>query len=94
MVWGIFPGEERISWEGHLFGAISGVIMAVYYRKKYFSPDKYNLKVDPEFEEFVDEYNHQLKLIEEQDELLKKQTMNTTSDENLKIFFEYLKKEK
>ena len=29
MVWGIFPVEERISWEGHLGGAISGVLMAV-----------------------------------------------------------------
>lgn len=28
MVWGIFPVEERISWEGHLGGAISGVFMA------------------------------------------------------------------
>lgn len=34
-VWGIFPGftlKERISWEGHLMGAIAGVVLAFFYR--------------------------------------------------------------
>lgn len=92
MVWGIFPGEEQISWEGHLFGAISGVIMAVYFRKKYFSPDKYNLTVSPEFEEFVDQYNTELKLRKEEEEKIKKLTTTHTLDENFNIFFDYLKK--
>jgi len=34
MAWGIFPGDARISWEGHLSGAISGIIWAYLYRKK------------------------------------------------------------
>ena len=93
MVWGIFPGEEQISWEGHLFGAISGTIMAVYYRKRFKSTKKYNLTVNPEFEEFVDEYNYQLKLQQDAEEEIKKQTTDTTADEKMKIFFEYLKKE-
>jgi len=94
MAWGIFPIEERISWEGHLFGAISGIIMAVYFRKKYYSPDKYNLKVDPVFEEYVDEYNAQLKeIIKEKEELKKSDVTNNTLNENYKIFFEYLKNE-
>lgn len=36
IVWGFFPQffpNENISWEGHLSGAISGAIMAYYYRK-------------------------------------------------------------
>ncbi len=37
MVWGIFPGfspEKNISWEGHSAGAISGFILAFFYRKE------------------------------------------------------------
>jgi len=33
MVWGIFPNEVRISWEGHLSGALSGLLLAVVFRK-------------------------------------------------------------
>ncbi len=31
--WGIFPIEERISWEGHLSGVIIGFTMALLYRR-------------------------------------------------------------
>lgn len=34
MVWGVLPVYPTISWEYHLFGAISGLIAAVYYRKE------------------------------------------------------------
>lgn len=30
---GIIPGKEGISWEGHLFGGIAGIILAWFYRK-------------------------------------------------------------
>ena len=50
MVWGIFPVEEAISWEGHLTGMVAGIILAVYYkdfgppanigRWKYEMPDE------------------------------------------------------
>lgn len=35
LVWGIFPEifpEKNISWESHLMGMISGVVIAIYYR--------------------------------------------------------------
>lgn len=35
MVWGIFPGTYRdISWESHMLGFISGIILSVAYRKE------------------------------------------------------------
>ncbi|MDI1354962.1 MAG: rhomboid family intramembrane serine protease [bacterium] len=33
IMWGIFPLKTEISWEGHLFGAIAGVLVAFSYRK-------------------------------------------------------------
>lgn len=34
LVWGVLPGKYWISWEGHLFGAASGVLMAFGFFKK------------------------------------------------------------
>lgn len=34
MIWGIFPLVEKISWESHLLGALTGLILAVIYRKE------------------------------------------------------------
>ncbi|NOR86225.1 MAG: rhomboid family intramembrane serine protease [Bacteroidales bacterium] len=37
LIWGFFPEffpHKNISWEGHLYGFISGLLMAVYYRKE------------------------------------------------------------
>jgi membrane associated rhomboid family serine protease len=33
LIWGIFPIEEHISWEGHLSGAIAGTVTAWFYRQ-------------------------------------------------------------
>lgn len=41
LVWGIFPGQENISWESHAFGALSGIISAFIYRK-IDPPKKYD----------------------------------------------------
>ena len=35
LIWGIFPGDDpRISWEGHLFGFIGGVLAAKFLSGK------------------------------------------------------------
>ena len=52
MVWGFFPQlfpDKHISWEGHLAGAISGVIAAVYYRQE--GPQRKIFFVDEEDDE-------------------------------------------
>ena len=33
IMWGIFPFKSEISWEGHLFGALAGLLVAFNYRK-------------------------------------------------------------
>ncbi|MEI6766058.1 MAG: rhomboid family intramembrane serine protease [Bacteroidota bacterium] len=33
LIWGVLPSDPRISWEGHLFGAVSGILLAFFFRK-------------------------------------------------------------
>ena len=40
MVWGIFPIEEGVSWEAHMFGLMAGASLAVYYREVDFGRKK------------------------------------------------------
>ena len=48
MVWGIFPMEPQVSWEGHLSGLISGVGLAFIYRKLGPQAPKYQYEVERE----------------------------------------------
>jgi len=48
MMWGIFPLKEEMSWEGHLFGALSGLLVAYSYRKETPKSKKYEWEDDPE----------------------------------------------
>lgn len=48
MIWGIFPSEERISWEGHGSGMIIGMFLAVFYRKLGPQRPKYQFEIEKE----------------------------------------------
>ncbi len=67
MMYGIFPMQPDVSWEAHLFGAISGVMVAYNYRKE--GPQKREIiweddGVDFEAEEKAEE-EAQRKFLEE-----------------------------
>jgi membrane associated rhomboid family serine protease len=56
IVWGFFPQlfpDKHISWEGHLAGAITGIILAFFYRNE--GPVKQVYFEDEEIEEVCDE---------------------------------------
>lgn len=46
MVWGIFPLFKDMSWEGHLFGGLAGLLMSWIYRKKGPQRVKYEWEED------------------------------------------------
>ncbi len=49
LVWGIFPFDYSISWESHLMGALTGLVLSVFYRG-YGPPD-----TKPEWEDEEEE---------------------------------------
>lgn len=51
MIWGIFPINPDVSWEGHLWGAVSGVVLALYYRKYIIRRDKFDWEDEEDEEE-------------------------------------------
>ena len=48
MIWGIFPMEPTISWEGHFGGFFVGVCLAVAYRKHGPVRPKYQYEIEKE----------------------------------------------
>jgi len=58
MIWGIFPINPDISWEGHLWGAVSGVVLAFYYRRYIIRRDKFDWEEEEEEEESSSEQLH------------------------------------
>ncbi len=47
MIWGIFPADERVSWESHLMGFIIGIVLSLFYYQK--------IKIPKETEEIIEE---------------------------------------
>jgi membrane associated rhomboid family serine protease len=53
IIWGIFPMEKHISWEGHLSGFVAGFILSIYYRKELPERKKYDWELIDDENEYV-----------------------------------------
>ncbi|MFN8154791.1 MAG: rhomboid family intramembrane serine protease [Bacteroidia bacterium] len=51
MVWGLFPFFKDVSWEGHLFGGLSGLLLSWAYRKEGPQRVVYDWENEPEEDE-------------------------------------------
>jgi membrane associated rhomboid family serine protease len=51
MIWGMLPIKPEISWESHIAGGVSGVIMALAYRKYTIRRKKFDWEDEPDSEE-------------------------------------------
>lgn len=55
LVWGIFPVDDTVSYEGHLFGLMAGLVVAYVYRKQGVQQPEYSWDL-VEVEEVPDWY--------------------------------------
>jgi hypothetical protein len=46
IIWGVIPLDPSISWEGHFFGFLSGMIMAGVFRNSGPQPAKFRYEVE------------------------------------------------
>ena len=51
MIWGIFPQSHNISWEGHIAGFFSGILLSLFYRNNGPKQKKYQWEIDEELED-------------------------------------------
>jgi len=61
MIWGMLPQNTNISWEGHLYGALSGLSLAWYYQKNPvdFTPEQDGSSVSVTWGQYHDfEYDY------------------------------------
>jgi membrane associated rhomboid family serine protease len=69
MIWGVFPIWPTISWEGHLFGGITGFACAIGYRHEGPQRKTYSWDEEPDDEETFAENDTIQEDIEFKDEL-------------------------
>jgi membrane associated rhomboid family serine protease len=50
MFWGLLPTHENVSWEGHLSGLITGLIIAFFFKDLGTKKDVYQWEIDEEEE--------------------------------------------
>lgn len=48
MIWGIFPTQPRVSWQGHLAGLIVGILLAFIFKKQGPQRPKYQFEIEKE----------------------------------------------
>jgi membrane associated rhomboid family serine protease len=89
ITYGVFPFDPTISWEGHLFGAISGILVSYNYRKEGPQAPEYQWPDEEVDLEAI--YNQQLEEEKEREEADKK---NSNSSPNIHISYTFVKRKK
>lgn len=87
MIWYIFPVKDGISWEGHLSGFLSGLLLAFTI--------KVNLPVEKKYEWEKEEYNEEedpfLKHFDEEGNFVEHLDKDESENQDIKINYHYKK---
>ncbi len=54
MIWGVLPTKPTVSWEGHLSGMVSGIIVAIFFKNDGPPRKKYQWEIDEENENIIE----------------------------------------
>ncbi len=92
MVWGVFPTEERISWEGHLSGALVGLVLAFWYADRGPKAPKFQYEIEKEMgiepPDLEGQYMEKMRLLEEQQKEKERiHSLNISSPINVIYFY-------
>ena len=91
MIWGVFPTEERVSWEAHLSGLVIGVTLAFVYRKKGPQAPKYQFEIEREMgiepPDLEGIWNENIRMAREAEEEHRKQQELLQNRHDLHVFF-------
>lgn len=95
LIWGIFPMQPHVSWEGHLMGLISGVILAFIYRKKGPQSPKYQYEIEKEMgiepPDFEGELNERIRIEEELRKI--QEDINYSQDNSMDVKYHIVRKD-
>lgn len=91
MIWGIFPSDPKISWEGHLSGLAIGIVLAVYFRKR--GPQNTITYVSDE--NFINETLYGMDYWKTEEQILKEQEneINTSTNDPILFSYDYIPKQ-
>jgi membrane associated rhomboid family serine protease len=81
MIYGIFPGDDGVSWESHLMGSVAGIFLAIYFKKVPI---------------YVGEPAHPLQATEPEDKIYKpgnEGKWDHTYPENVQLHYEFREKD-
>ena len=99
MIWGIFPTQPRVSWQGHLSGLIVGIILAIVYRKQGPQRPKYQYEIEKELGIEPPDFEGDLRraieaeqaALEAQQELEKQMALEQENQKPVVVVYQYKK---
>jgi len=90
MIWGIFPMEEKVSWESHLFGMITGIMLAFLYKKQGPQAPKFQYEIEKELgiepPDLEGEWLERVRQAEAHEEMLRQQR---EAAQTLTVFYDF-----
>jgi membrane associated rhomboid family serine protease len=86
LIWGILPWDKTMSWEGHFWGLVLGIVLAFFYKKEGPQQKKYMWELEAEDEDDESE------LLGEYVDFDEIKTTDHSANEDIEIVYEIKKK--